>query len=136
MEPLKDMAQGSTHHTSPFLERRIKRAVRDFRAHLRVDCGFTDDTTYGYGNHLAAAMRRLGRAKLTKRAMRNYLLWMREHGYSYSAQFNSTLAFEVHGSMRGLNVRFGRQPKPKPPKGLLERSRGQPAPPFSPWGST
>lgn len=105
--------KGERARPGRFLERRIKRAIHDFKVYLRVDCGFTDDTAYGYASHLASAMRRLGRAKLTKRAMRNYLLWMREHGYSYSAQFNTTLAFEAHGRMRGLEVRFGRQPKPK-----------------------
>src|SRR5256885_14154079 len=100
--PLHSWRKTERTDTSPFLDLKIKRVIHDFRAHLRVDRGFTDDTTHGYGSHLAAAMRRLRRSRLSERLMRNYLLWMRDEDYSYSAQLNTTLAFEAYGRMRRL----------------------------------
>src|ERR1700733_5038644 len=101
-------------------EKRIKAALQGFREHLKIDRGFTDDTTHGYGNHLGAVLRRVGTAKPSLNQMKDYLLWMRDAGFSFSAQHNSILALEAYSSMRGAEVHFGRQPKPKRVlKGLL-----------------
>lgn len=120
---MRDCRRTARSNTPLHVDRKIREAIDAFRAHLRVDRGFADDTAYGYCSHLAAALRRLRTTRLTTGAMRRYLLWMRDKGYSFSAQLNTTLAFEAYARMNGRYVRFGRQPKPKRVlKGLLSEA--------------
>jgi hypothetical protein len=45
--PLHPWRKAERIDTSPYFDLKIKRVIHDFRAHLRVDRGFTDDTTHG-----------------------------------------------------------------------------------------
>lgn len=102
---------------------KLKNQIKKYEEYLIVDQGLGRITVDGYSKCMSIALRRMRKFRPRYPQIKQLILWMTKHNYSYSHIVNTSIAIEHYCRFKGFKVKIGRPRKPRRIiKGVLSES--------------